>query len=210
MSGRTYTAQLKGRQIKLTDRQLSAFREAYIGNSELAKRMSELIWFDMYVLDAEFGVSPHDILSAIRELEAGETQKRGIKPATQFKKLPLKGLWHKHFFSAHFLVANIIRGLGRNGLEKLVNEVMDPKKSPVITQEMINELAHRVTREPVEMRDAAKKLTGEWIVFLKHGGRNYYLCINTHNAGDQFVYGRIMAHCVRDFPDLPAWLKAQQ
>jgi hypothetical protein len=36
----------------------------------------------MYVLDAEFDVSPHDILSAFRELEAGETQQGGIKPAT--------------------------------------------------------------------------------------------------------------------------------
>jgi hypothetical protein len=210
MSERTYTAQLKGRQISLTDDQLSAFRQAYIGDSELGKRMSELIWFDMYVLDAEFGVSPHDILSAIRELEAGETQQRGIKPATQFKNPPLKGLWHKHFFSAHFLVGNILRGLGKNGLEKLVTKVMDPNKSPVITQEMINELVHRVTNEPLEMREAAKKLTGEWIVFLKRGRKNYYLCVNTHNAGDQVIYNRIMTHCVRDFPDLPAWLKAQQ
>ena len=75
---------------------------------------------------------------------------------------------------------------------------------------MINELVRRVTNEPLEMRDAAKKLTGEWIVFLKHGGKNYYLCVNTHNAGDQVIYDRIMTHCVRDFPDLPAWLKAQQ
>ena len=210
MSERTCTAQLKGRQMSLTDDQLSAFRKAYIGDLELGKRMSELIWFYMYVLDAEFGVSPHDILSAIWELEAGETQQGGIKSATQFKNIPLKGLWHKHFFSAHFLAGNILRGLGENGLERLVNEVMDPNKSPVMTQEMINELVRRVTNEPLEMRDAAKKLTGEWIVFLKHGGKNYYLCVNTHNAGDQVIYDRIMTHCVRDFPDLPAWLKAQQ
>jgi hypothetical protein len=59
--------------------------------------------------------------------------------------------------------------------------------SELITQEMINELVHRVTNEPLEMRDAAKKLTGEWIVFLKQGGKNYYLCVNTHKAGDQVI-----------------------
>lgn len=192
MSERTYTAQLGDRHIKLTDRQLSAFREAYIGNSELGKRMSELIWFDMYVLDAQFGVSPHDILGAIRGLEAGETQKRGIKLATQFKNLPLKGLWHKHFFSAHFVVGNIIRGLGKTGLEKLVNEVMDAKKSPVITPEMINELARRTANEPLEMRDAAKKLTGEWIVFLKHGGKNYYLCTTRVTSSSMIESWRIV------------------
>jgi hypothetical protein len=86
---------------------------------------------------------------------------------------------------------------------------MDPAKSTVITQEMIDELTHRVIHEPVETRDAQKKLTGEWIVYLRHEGKNYYLCCNTHEAGDQFIYDR-MENCVRDFPDLPAWLKAEQ
>jgi hypothetical protein len=180
----------------------------YIGDSELSKRMSELIWFDLYVMDAEFGFSPHDVLNAIKDLEKGELPS-GTKPASQFRNMPLKGLWHKHFFSAQFLVQNLLLGLGKRGLEKIANEVMDPGK-PIITQEMLEELVHRVTHEPLESRDADKKLTGEWIIFLKHEGKNYYLCCNTHNAGDQFIFDRILEHCVRDFPQLPDWLKAQQ
>jgi hypothetical protein len=171
--------------------------------------MSELIWLDIYILDAAFGVSPRDVLIAIAEVEQGK-QPSGVKPATQFKNMPLKGLWHKHYFSTHFLANNIVLALGKTGLEKLVNEVMDSAKSTVITQEMVNELAHRVAHEPVEARNADKKLTGEWIVYLRHEGKNYYLCCNTHGAGDQFIYERIMQHCVRDFPNLPAWLKAEQ
>ena len=205
MSDRVYTAKLNDRDIKITSRDLTSFREMYIGNSELSERMSELIWFDLYVMDAEFGVSPHDVLSAIKGLEKGELPS-GTKPATQFRNMPLKGLWHKHFFSAHFLVQNLLLGLGKRGLEKIVNEVVEPG----ITQEMLDELAHRVTHEPLESRDADKKLTGEWIIFLKHEGRNYYLCCNTHNAGDQFIFDRILEHCVRDFPQLPDWLKAHQ
>jgi hypothetical protein len=72
--------------------------------------MSELIWLDMYTLDAGFGVSPHDILSAIKDLENGEPE-TGIKP--------LKGLWHKHYFSAHFVAKNILLGFGTAGLRKL-------------------------------------------------------------------------------------------
>jgi hypothetical protein len=181
----------------------------YVATPELAGRMSELIWFDIYVLNAAFGVSPHDILGAIGDLERGEPP-TGVKPATQFKKMPLKGLWHKHYFAAQFLVQNIILGLGQNGIQKLVTEVMDPAKSAVVTPEIIKELAQRATREPVEKRDALKKLTGEWIVFLQREGKNYYLCCNSHKAGDQFIYDRIMEHCVRDFPDLPDWLKAEQ
>jgi hypothetical protein len=58
--------------------------------------------------------------------------------------------------------------------------------------------------------DAAGEITGEWVIFVKHDGKNYYLCANTHKAGNRFIYDRIMEHCVRDFPDLPVWLKAQQ
>jgi proline dehydrogenase len=47
-------------------------------------------------------------------------------------------------------------------------------------------------------------------VYLRHQGKNYYLCCNTHGADDQFIYDRITEHCVRDLPNLPAWWKAEQ
>jgi hypothetical protein len=209
VSERTYTAKLRGKDIKIGSRDLAAFRDMYVAMSELASRMSELIWIDIYILDAAFGVSPHDILRAIGDLERGE-QRSGIKPPTQFKNMPLKGLWHQHYFSARFLPKNIHLELGKTGVEKLVNEVMDPAKSTKITPEMIKELAHRVIHEPLETRSARKKLTGEWIIYLRVEGKNYYLCCNTHDAGDQFIYDRIMENCVRDFPNLSAWLKAER
>jgi hypothetical protein len=209
MPERTYTAQLKDRTVQVTNEDLATFRDMFVDAPELAARMSELIWLDIYVLSGVFGVSPQDIIAAITDLEQGEPA-TGVKPATQFNKMPLKGLWHKHFFSAHFVVKNIVLALGKTGVAKLVEEVLDPAKSSVVTEEMINELAHRVTHEPLEARDANKKLTGEWIVYLRHEGKNYYLCCNTHDAGDQFIYDRIMKHCVRDFPNLPVWLNAEQ
>jgi hypothetical protein len=166
--------------------------------------MSELLWFDMYVLDQEFGVSPHEILKSITNLEAGEPHS-GIKPATPFKNPPLNGLWHKHYFSANFLVNNITLALGKNGLENLVNEVFD-KSKPIVTKEMITELAHRVTNEPIENRDKQGKITGEWIIVAKHNTKNYYLCLNTHDAGDQFIFDRVMQRCTREFPDLKKWM----
>ena len=205
---RTYTATLKNRNVELTDRDLATFRDTYI-DGELATRMSELLWLDMYVYDAEFGISPHDVLDAIHSLERGE-QPNGVKAATPFSRPPLKGLWHKHFFSARFLVNNIVLGFGRDGLEKLVNEVMDPGKSSVVTEEMIKELTHRATHEPLEKRASHQKLTGEWVIYFPHDGKNYYLCCNAHGAGDQFIYDRIMEHCTREFPALPEWLALAQ
>lgn len=205
MNSRNYTVKLQGSDIKFTSHQLNNLADTYVADTELRSRMSELIWLDMAVLDREFGVSPHDILSSIQELEAGPVP-TGTKAPTPFNNLPLKGFWHKHFFSAQFLVKNIQLGLGKDGLEKIINDVMGAPNGSPITEEMIEELAHRIPNDPIESRDAAKKLTGEWVVYLPHDGKNYYMCCNTHQAGDQFIYDRIMEHCIRDFPHLPQWL----
>jgi hypothetical protein len=66
-----WTAKLDGHDIVATGEQLDAFKQAYVGG-DLASRMSDLLTFDMYVLDAAFGVSPHEVLSAIKNVEDGE------------------------------------------------------------------------------------------------------------------------------------------
>jgi hypothetical protein len=83
----------------------------------------------------------------------------------------------------HFLLNNILQALGKTGLTRLVHDVVDPAKSPVITKEMLSELTHRIVHDPVEEREAGKKLTGEWIIYLRHEAKNHYLCCNTHDAG---------------------------
>lgn len=202
-----WTAKMDGHDIVMESKDLEIFKQMYVDGG-IAERMSDLLVFDMYVLDREFGISPQDIIECIKNLEAGEPH-NGIKLATMFRKPPLKGLWHKHYFSAHFLAKNISLAHGKNGLEKLVSEVLDPSK-PVITSEMIEELARRATTEHVEKRNAEGKITGEWLVFAKHGGKNYYLSLNTHTDGDQFIYDRIMEHCPRDVPELQAWVAATE
>ena len=61
MTGRTWTAKLKSRDLELTSERLSEWRGFYVNDSDLLSRMSELMSFDMYVLDKEFGVSPPTI-----------------------------------------------------------------------------------------------------------------------------------------------------
>lgn len=164
-------------------------------------RVSELLILDLFIYVIEFGVDPRDVIEEIANLEKGDGNTE-TKLAKEFRNEPLKGLWHKHFFAAQFLVENILIALRGGKLEKLVEDVMDPSKSAVITPEMISELAHRVTHEPVTNRATTKKLTGEWIVYAKEGGKNYYLCLNTHDAGDQMIAERIKQHCIREYPFL--------
>ena len=171
MASRIYTVSLNSVEVKVTDEQLSEFAAMYSVSDEIRSRISELLWLDLYIFDSEFGVSPDDVLREIKNLEYGETDSQ-TKSASQFSHRPLKGLWYKHFFCAHFVPHNISNALKGGVLERLVNEVLDPSKSPIITKEMIKELPHRVVHEPIQGRANNNKLTGEWIVFAKQNQKN--------------------------------------
>ena len=147
------------------------------------------------------GIDPSMILAELEALE-GDTPTVGTKRATEFTKEPLKGLWHKHYFSAHFVGKNLANHHARGRLGKLVEQVMDPIKYPVVTVELIDKLTHEIFTGALEKREAQDKLTGEWIVFGKHEGQNYYLCIATHDTGDQIIYAQVKSACFRQFPFL--------
>lgn len=203
---RTYTVTNGEQTLKLTSDELAIFIEMYSVAPTQSARMSELLWLDIYMLDWAFGISPQEILGAISELEVGASE-TGTKPPMPFTGQVLGGLWHKHYFAARFVPQNLLMGLGKNGLRRLVEEVMDPAKSPTITKEMIAELARRVTQDNLESRDEAKRLTGEWVIYLPRPDGNYYLCCATHQTPDREILERIVANCTRDFPELPAWLE---
>lgn len=58
----------------------------------------------------------------------------------------------------------------------------------------------------LERRSAAKELTGDWIIFAKHGGQNYYLGLVPHPAAGQNVdpqiYDKLRQGSAWEFPFL--------
>ncbi len=188
----------------VTQEDLSRYADL-IGLSRAAPcRYSWLFALDLYVYEQTSGIEPMVIVEEIKRLESGSTG-FGTKRAAQFQREPLRGFWHKHFFSARFIGQNLLNELRGGRLETIAREVFDPKRSPVVTNEMIREFSRRVVTEPIERRDAAGKLTGEWIIFAKHEGLNYYLCIATHTKdvlGDQAIHDRIKLVCLPQFPFL--------
>lgn len=192
-------------QITASSDELKAFQEDLPFSGMVLGRVAEFFWFDLFSLTRLGQVDPFQVMESIRTLETGRSD--GVKPASLFQRLPLKGLWHQHYFSANFVARNMRLGLGQGGLARVIREVMDPSGSPVITQEMISELAHRVTVESIEQRASQNRLTGEWIIFVKAKGQNYYLCLADHQTPDQGIFDRIMTHGVRDFPELSAWMQ---
>ncbi len=191
-----------GSDIKtFTEVELSKYANQ-VGLSHVAPNRYSWLFVIQLLLNAEVnGVDHSMIIAELKALEGGELSV-GTKPATKFTRKPLKGLWHKHYFSAHFVGHNLASQHAGGRLEKLVEQVMDPVKYPVITPELIDKLTHEIVTGAFERREEKDKLTGEWIVFGKHEGQNYYLCLATHETGDQVIYDQIMSVCKRQFPFL--------
>lgn len=187
---------------------LAGIEQLYGLDRFVAGRYSSLFLLNLLHLERIDGVDPWQVIDEIKHLE-GLIPSRQTKPASQFTRLPLRGLWHKHFMPAlpSVMAHNILNHFGKNGLKQLVDEVIDPGKSPVVTKDMIEELSQRVVVESMEQRAAADKLTGEWIVFAKENGQNFYLCVCTHRTGDESITSFIKA-CAAEFPFLSKYVSA--
>jgi hypothetical protein len=185
----------------ITNKELFEYAEL-IGLNRVAK--DHYCWMfvlDLIMYDHVNGIDPSMVVEEIKALESGRIG-IGTKPASEFRHYPLRGIWHKHFFSGPFIARNIRNQLAGDKIKKLVDQILDPRKSPVITKEMINKVAHKATVEQFEQREKSGNLTGEWIVFAKHNGKNYYLCLATHESGDQGIYDKIKDFSFRQFPFL--------
>ena len=146
----------------------------------------------------------YDILHEISVLE-GFSSNSSTKDAAQFKKPPLHPFWHKHFSTARHTIRNIGE---RWGLENSGNRDLSTAIQTV-AQECGNQahlwqkrLAHRVVLGGLEDRSAARRLTGDWIIFAKHEGRNFYLGLGTHEEANDVIYQRLRGGSEWEFPFL--------
>jgi hypothetical protein len=196
-----------GQHWRVPAAEVEAFRDQCLlmvpAVQPFAGRISRCLWFDLLVLSRRYGVTPHDVLQPVVDVEGGEPTS-GLKPATQFVRKPLRGLWHKHWFSARFLPANLLASINRRGSMDFVWDIA--KEGDLLTEEILAQIAHHVTITAFEERHDAKQITGEWIIFLRRNQQNYYLCLGTHQTGDQRLYEKIIGLCGMDFPELGSWL----
>lgn len=160
----------------------------------------------MHIFERLYGINPFMIVDEIKKLE-GLDSKSSTKRATPFTKPPLSGLWHQHFFSGRFVAANVYSQLG-NGKRtaELGAQYLDPQPDGTVGEQADWEgFLHAVTVQQFEERQEQGRLTGEWIVFGKHEGRNYYLLLSPHTTGvgDQKLFDEIKLTCQPQFPFLP-------
>lgn len=128
------------------------------------------------------------------------------KDESRFNREPLKGLYKKHFFNPRYIPKNLSNhfGIGTNKTNsrfyKLIKDIAGDKG--YLTKNDAQILAQKFVWDGYLDRKKAGKLTGEWMIYAKYGGKNHYLTLALHDEGDQIIYDRILKNCRDDFPYL--------
>ena len=189
---------------EITPEELAEFAAAS-GLAEAAPgRVSTLLTFELAALERASVLPPARVVNEIRALEGiGPTSR--TKQETAFEQPPLIGLWHKHYITSRCadLVRNVQREFGRKRrtLKSLIRDEADRAGGEVFSEETLRRVARRVAGL-YEVRSDAARLTGDWLIFAKHEGQNYYLGLSRHDEDGQAVIDRLGALCAPEFPYL--------
>lgn len=196
--------------FNVTEDEVSHFRTSHVGFCRVdMNRVSQFLTIQLASISKHRIYNTFFITDVIQELEGVG---RGCKPRVgQFKHPPLKGIWKAHFFDARFLVKNIVNhwGLEYENSPKftsLYNRVIVAENERPTEHGWQGRLAHEMTVGAYEERSRENRRTGEWIIFSKHNGKNYYLFISSHTSKeeDQDVHRFFEVLCEHEFPFLLA------
>jgi len=150
--------------------------------------------------------NPAKIVREIGLLESGDPGQ--FKKPIKNRHPPLKGLWHKHYMQDGIasLAMNVDKGLKILGMpyfEQKVREAEEAAETRYVTVDDIPALVNDIVSGNRQRLAEKQALSGEWIVFAKHEGQNYYLTIATH---DSVMHARVREQidqvCCYEFPFL--------
>ena len=145
------------------------------------------------------------IFDEIAELEGCPGARPSLnKPPSMFVRLPLAGLWHKHYHQASFLPQNILNHWRANDFATHAETTMNEEAVP--QDKLMGALIHEFVLGGYRERSHAHRLTGEWIVYARQHDVNTYLTLATH-GDDAEIHERVLA-CAGEFAELE--LSAQE
>ncbi|HDR9108754.1 hypothetical protein [Burkholderia vietnamiensis] len=200
----TPTVENSGTMVSLTPDEIAKLKTTAVRERPYAPRIS--IALAVRLLDkSDRYFDPFAVLDELDYLE-------GIRPTSKTKReSPFKGphlqpFWHKHFSSARHLVQNIgirwnLADGGNRDLDRMLREVVETYgEDPELWQAY---LTHRLVVGGFEER-AQRGLTGDWIIYAKHDGANYYLDLATHEEGElehaEQLSKKLRDGCFAEFP----------
>jgi len=183
---------------------LSEFKRYISGQKPYHARLSLALTIRLAICNLEH-MDTFNVLDEIDYLEGIKPSSRTKKPA-RFRKPPLQNLWHKHFFSTRHLVKNVgvrwnLADGGNADFSAMIESVeKDFGDNPDLWQKV---LAHRLVIEGFSER-ACRGLTGDWIVYGVHEGKNFYLDVAKHEEGRQpeHLLRNLRSGCYAEFPFL--------
>jgi hypothetical protein len=156
------------------------------------------------------GANIDRIIYEIKNLEDPNENHSRTKPETQFTGTHLQGLWHKHYENAG------LKDMAINISEQLKHsKTFDIEAFEIIKninlsdQQKASMLGYLAFGKQYLDRIKDGRLTGDWIVYHIHKGKNYYLNINigNHTGDDENIAREIKGATVYEFPflkgDLP-------
>ncbi|HET6378755.1 MAG TPA: hypothetical protein VFG05_10705 [Methylocella sp.] len=191
--------------VSLTWDEIKKIKRAICDGRPYTDRMSFAMACRLMDLKNNRSREYESVLREIRFLE-GIAPSSVTKAASQFKRPPLHPFWHKHFYAPRHFLANLgarwgfQRG-GNKDLMKLIEDVaLRHCHGP---EELQSVLPHHLVMDGWKDR-ASFGLTGDWIIFAKHDGKNYYLDLASHKEGDQpdALMTKLRSGCAAEFPFL--------
>jgi hypothetical protein len=190
-------------RVSLTLDQVAAIKRYATRGASYADRVSLGFAVALDRLGKQLG-EDHDVCCEIDALE-GLSPHSSTKRPTQFKRPPLHPFWHKHLSTSRHLIRNV--GL-RWSLERGGNRELDVAIETIATeygdQPDLGQkrLVYQIVLGGIDDRARARQMTGDWIIFAKHEGRNFYLGLGTHQEADDAIYQRLRGGSEWEFPFL--------
>lgn len=204
--------------VSLTLEQVGLFKREVLQDRPYFTRVS----FSLVLRMMGMAATGHEYFAVIDELDFLEEHHdiSAVVAATQFKHAPLHPLWHKHFFTARHLVRNIMDRWGMHGTAKeharLIKEVaaecggnVDLWPAVLVDRLVVNGYMERArTGEAAKVRETPTGegrecgLTGDWIIYGKHEGMNYYLDLAKHEEGNEpeQLMEKLRLGCAAEYP----------
>lgn len=209
MTGRKFTLTAANGEDVTTE--ISNFANAIGLERAAPSRYSILLVLELYGGFNSNRLNPAKIVREINALE-GIGNPSQLKPPIQNKYPPLKGLWHKHYLEDGLsaIAINIQQGLKKHGLplfKQRINEAQEAGEERYVSIEDIKSLADDAVHGNWTRLASAEALTGEWIIYAQHEGKNYYLCLGTHEISQhKHLREQIDALCCQEFSFLSTLL----
>jgi hypothetical protein len=193
---------LRMKHVSLSLDQVKAIKRAATHDASYADRVS--LGFAIALDHFGRALGEHyDVLWEIDALE-GLSSHSSTKNPEQFRRPPLHPFWHKHFSTPRHTIRNIGErwGLERSGNRDLFAAIAAAEKEHGDQPDLRDKRIAYQVLGGLEDRAAAQRMTGDWIIFAKHDGRNFYLGLGTHEEADDAIYQRLRGGSEWDFPFL--------